>query len=153
MQFSIRRAAREDADAVVALEKAFAIDLRAIGVFGESAFSVDAYLRDGFGPDPVFSGLVADTGTDLIGYLLYHWGYETEAAARNLWVMDLYVHRESRRIGVGRALMEEAVRVCREAGGTLVCWSVYPSNAPAFEFYEGIGASYTDDERFMHLGV
>ena len=49
--------------------------------------------------------------------------------------------------------MEEAAIVCRELGGSQVCWSVYASNALALRFYEGLGASYTEDEKFMHLGV
>jgi ribosomal protein S18 acetylase RimI-like enzyme len=131
----------------------FESDLRSLGLPAESAFNAEAYLRDGFGSDPAFSGLVADTGTELLGYLLYHLGYDIDDAARILYVVDLYVRRDSRRQGVGQALMGEAVRVCRELGGSQVCWSVYRSNALAFRFYEGIGASYTDDERLMNLNV
>jgi hypothetical protein len=40
-----------------------------------------------------------------------------------------------------------------QLGGSQVCWSVYESNALAFRFYEGLGASYTDDERLMNLDV
>ena len=153
MRFSIRKAVREDAEWVGRLEREFSRDLRSLGIPAESSFNSEAYLRDGFGPDPAFSGLVADSGTELLGYLLYHLGYEVEDAARILFVIDLYVRRDSRRQGIGRALMEEAVSVCRELGGSQVCWSVYESNAPAFRFYERIGASYTDDERLMNLSV
>jgi ribosomal protein S18 acetylase RimI-like enzyme len=153
MRFSIRQSVREDAKSVEGLEMEFSCDLRSLGIPTESSFNAECYLRDGFGPNPAFSGLVADTGTELIGYLLYHWGYEVEDAARILYVIDLYVRRNSRRQGVGRALMEESVNVCRELGGSQVCWSVYDSNALAFRFYEGLGASYTKDERLMNLNV
>ena len=153
MRFSIRQAAREDAKSVEGLEREFSSDLRALGIPAESSFNAEFYLRDGFGPNPAFSGLVADTGTELLGYLLYHLGYEVEDAARILYVIDLYVRRDSRRQGVGRALMEESVNVCRELGGSQVCWSVYESNPLAFRFYEGLGASYTNDERLMSLDV
>jgi ribosomal protein S18 acetylase RimI-like enzyme len=49
--------------------------------------------------------------------------------------------------------MEEATNICRELGGSRVCWSVYTSNALALRFYEALGANYTVDERFMHLDV
>jgi GNAT superfamily N-acetyltransferase len=153
MRFSIRQAVREDAESVEALETEFSSDLRSIGIAAESSFNAESYLRDGFGPKAAFAGLVADTGTELVGYLLYHLGYESEDAARILVVMDLYVRRDSRRHGVGRALMGEAVEVCRRLGGSQVCWSVYESNAPAFKFYEGLGASYIKDEIFMNLDV
>ena len=153
MRFSIRQAVLEDAKSVEALEKEFSSYIGSLGIPGESSFNAEAYLRDGFGPNPAFSGLVADTGTELLGYLLYHLGYEVEDAARILYVIDLYVRRDSRRKGVGRALMEEAVKVCRELGGSQVCWSVYESNASAIRFYEGLGASYIKDERFMNFDV
>jgi ribosomal protein S18 acetylase RimI-like enzyme len=153
MRFSIRKAVRGDAVRVEALEREFSRDLRSLGLPTESSFNAEVYLRDGFGPNPAFSGLVADSGTELLGYLLYHLGYEVEDAARILYVIDLYVRRDSRRQGLGRALMEEAVNVCKELGGSQVCWSVYESNEPAFKFYEGLGASYTKDERFMNLEV
>ena len=153
MRYSIRQAVREDAKSFEALEREFSSYLRSIGIPAESSFGAECYLRDGFGPDPAFSGLVADTGTELLGYSLYHWGYEVEDAARILYVIDLFVRRDSRRLGVGRALMEEAVKVCRERGGSKVVWSVYASNALALKFYEGLGASYIKGERFMHLDV
>jgi ribosomal protein S18 acetylase RimI-like enzyme len=153
MRFSIRQAVREDAKLLEGLEREFSDDLRSLGIPGESSFNAESYLRDGFGPNPAFSGLVADTGTELLGYLLYHLGYEVEDAARILYVIDLYVRRDSRRQGIGRTLMKEAANICRELGGSQVCWSVYASNALALRFYEGLGASYTEDERFMHLNV
>ena len=153
MRFSIRQAVREDAKSVEGLERAFSSDLRSLGIAAESSFNAESYLRDGFGPKAAFAGLVADTGTELLGYLLYHLGYESEDAARILVVMDLYVRRDSRRHGVGRALMEEAVKVCKQLGGSQVCWSVYESNAPAFKFYEGLGAGYIKDEIFMNLDL
>jgi ribosomal protein S18 acetylase RimI-like enzyme len=153
MRFSIRKAVRGDAVRVEALEREFSRGLRSLGIPAESSFNAEVYLRDGFGPNPAFSGLVADSGTELLGYLLYHLGYEVEDAARILYVIDLYVRRDSRRQGLGRALMEEAVNVCKELGGSQVCWSVYESNEPAFKFYEGLGACYTKDERFMNLDV
>ncbi len=153
MRFSIRQAIREDAKSIEGLEREFSSDLRSLGIPSESSFNAESYLRDGFGPNAAFSGLVADTGTELLGYLFYHLGYEVADAARILYVIDLYVRRDSRRRGLGRALMEEAVNVCKKLGGSQVCWSVYESNALAFSFYEGLGASYTKDERFMHLDV
>jgi ribosomal protein S18 acetylase RimI-like enzyme len=152
-RYSIRKAVREDAESVEKLERDFSIELGTLGIQGNSSFNAECYLRDGFGPNPAFSGLVADSGTELLGYLLYHLGYEVSDAARILYVIDLYVSRDARRLGVARALMAEAVNVCRDLGGSQVCWSVYESNAPAFRFYERIGASYTNDERLMNLSV
>jgi GNAT superfamily N-acetyltransferase len=152
-QYSIRKAVREDAESIEKLERDFSTELETLGIQGNSSFNAECYLRDGFGPNPAFSGLVADSGTEPLGYLLYHLGYEVSDAARTLYVIDLFVCRDARRLGVARALMAEAINVCRDLGGSQVCWSVYDSNALAFSFYEGLGASYTKDERLMNLNV
>lgn len=67
--------------------------------------------------------------------------------------MDLYVSAGSRRLGVGRCLMENAATVCRKLGGSQILWSVYNQNVSAFRFYENLGAKYVEDQKFMHLGV
>ena len=153
MGFSIRPAVREDARSVEGLATEFANYIRSLGTPAESSFDAECYLRDGFGPNPAFSGLVADAGTELLGYLLYHLGYDVDDAARVLYVIDLYVSSDSRRQGVGRALMKEATSVCRRLAGSQVCWSVFEWNPAAFAFYESLGASYTTDQRHMHFDI
>jgi GNAT superfamily N-acetyltransferase len=153
MEFSIRSAAREDAAALIELSEEFSDYLRRQGSPAESSFDAEPYLRDGFGPDPAFFGLVADTGTELLGYLLYHGGYELDDAARILYVIDLYVRKDARRQGVGRALMHEAASVCRKLGGSQLYWSAYKTNPLALRFYEGLGAKHIEDQRFMYLDI
>ena len=97
MRFSIRPAVREDARSVEGLGTEFSNYLRSLGAQTESSFDAESYLRDGFGPNPAFSGLVADAETGLLGYLLYHLGYDVDDAARVLYVIDLYVSSDSRR--------------------------------------------------------
>lgn len=153
MRFSIRPAVRKDAGLIEGLMSESSTYFRSLGVPNRSSFDAVSYRRDGFGPDPAFSGLVADTGTDLVGYLFYHHGYDVDDAARVLYVIDFYVRSDSRRLGVGRALMDETVNACRRLHGSQVCWSVYNTNAPAFSFYENLGANYIEDQRFMRLDV
>jgi len=147
----IREARREDAAAVGALAGEFASYLRSLGDLTDFQFSARAYLRDGFGDEPVFKGLVAEIDGEIAGYLLYHFGYDTDLAARILHVIDLYVRPDSRRQGVGRALMKRAGEVCLSAGGRALFWAVYSPNRPAFQFYERLGARYSEDMRFMYL--
>ncbi len=153
MRYIVRSAIAEDANAIGELAQEFADYLRALGDPSNFSFDADAYLRDGFSANSAFSGLVAEANGEILGYLLYHQGYEVDEAIRLLRVIDLYVRKQWRRRGVGRALMEEAAKICRRLGGSQLFWSVYVRNEAAFAFYEVLGARYTQDLRFMRLDV
>ena len=151
MAFSIRPALASDAPAVGRLAQRFASYLRTLGDQTEFNLNAESYLRDGFGLRPAFKGLVAEEDDQVIGYLLYHFGYDSDAAARNLHVADLYVESSARKFGVGRALMARAASIARDVGAQELVWSVYHANAPAAAFYERLGAQRITDVFFMKL--
>jgi GNAT superfamily N-acetyltransferase len=148
---NIRAASAEDAQSVGKLAQQFADYLRSLGDTTDFKLNAQAYLRDGFGTNPAFSGLVAEQDDDIVGYLLYHFGYDTDNAMRILHVVDLYVDERVRRHGVGKALMSAAAKLNRDAGGMQLFWSVYINNKMAASFYESLGARYTKDLLFMTI--
>lgn len=148
---NIRAATADDAKVVGKLAEQSADYLRRLGDTSDFNLNAKTFLRDGFGPNPAFSSLVAEQDGHIVGYLLYHFGYDADNAARNLHVIDLYVDAKTRKQGVGKALMSAAARICREAGGTELFWAVYIPNKLAASFYEGIGARYTKDLDFMKI--
>jgi len=147
--FRIRSATEHDAAQVGALAEEFADYLRGIGDHTDLSFNAEAYLRDGFGSNPAFAGIVAESQGTVLGYLLYHPGYDTDRGVRLLPVLDLYVREAARRRGVGRALMTEAAAICKQQGGKELIWSVYEPNKLAAECYEQLGARYIGGLRFM----
>jgi len=151
MMLNIRAASAEDAQSVGKLAQQFADYLRSLGDTTDFKLNAQAYLRDGFGTNPAFSGLVAEQDDDIVGYLLYHFGYDTDNAMRILHVVDLYVDERVRRQGVGKALMSAAAKLSRDAGGMQLFWSVYVNNKMAASFYESLGARYTKDLLFMTI--
>ena len=140
MSLNIRKATAADAQEIAALVKEFQGYLRALGDRTRFEFTAETYLRDGFGPNPAFSGLVAELDNKISGYLLYHLGYDTDRAMRLMYMIDLYVSQAKRRRGVGKSLMAEAKAICREAGSREIIWSVFIPNKLAFQFYESQGA-------------
>jgi len=151
MAFSIRAALASDAPAVGRLAKQFASYLRTLGDQTDFKLTTDAYLRDGFGLRPAFKGLVAEQDGKVIGYLLYHFGYDSDGAFSNLHVVDLYVDPNARKQGVGRTLMMAAAGIARQAGSQEIIWSVYHANELATEFYQRLGARRITEVFFMKL--
>ena len=125
--------------------------MRALGDKNEGRFDAACFRRDGFGDRPAFAGLIAEDGRQPQAYLLYNEIYDTDLAQKVLFVIDLYVRPAARGQGLGRALMAEAERLCRAAGGGARLWGVLHQNAAAMAFYETLGARYVDDVRFMVL--
>jgi ribosomal protein S18 acetylase RimI-like enzyme len=142
-----------DAQVIGEMIKEFQSYLRSLGDQTGFAFDAESYLRDGFGPDPAFYGIVAEIDGKVAGYLLYHHGYDTDRGQRLAYVIDLYVREPFRRRGVGKTLMESAARACTEAGGTTLVWTVYKRNQIAFEFYERLGARRLADLELMAWSV
>ncbi len=153
MRFQIRSATAEDTVAIGELVEEFAEYLRALGAETAINYDVEKFLRDGFGPNPAFSGLVAEAEDEIIGYLLYYPGYESDDITRILHIIDLYVRERWRHQGVGRALMAEVANICRQLGGTQLVWTVWVRNKPAFTFYKSLGAKYIQELKFMQLDV
>jgi ribosomal protein S18 acetylase RimI-like enzyme len=147
----IRPIRLDDAEAVGAMAQELNAAMRALGDKNEGRFDAACFRRDGFGDRPAFKGLIAEEAGEPQGYLLYSDVYDTDMAQRALFVIDLYVRPAARGQGLGRALMDEAERLCRAAGGGALLWGVLHQNAAAMAFYEGLGARYVDDVRFMVL--
>lgn len=98
-------------------------------------------LGHAFGQSPRFQLWVAgEPGAAPIAYAVWFLTYSTFRAKPTLYLEDLFVHPDARRLGVARqvlaALQSEAK--ARECGR--VEWSVLDWNGPAIALYESIGA-------------
>ena len=116
MTLTVRAALASDATSIAIPAKQFASYLRNLGDRTDFKLTAEAYLLDGFGLRPAFEGLVAEQRGYVIGYLLYHFGYDSDGAFRNLHIVDLYVDSKARKQGIGRALMTAAAGIARQAG-------------------------------------
>jgi len=152
-QLRIRDIVREDAEAIDRMWSDFARYLRDLGDTDEQNYNKDVFLRDGFGPDPAFAGIIAERDGAPVGYLLYHFGYDVDRAMRIMFVIDLWVDISARRHGIGRALMGEAAARCRARGGAKLLWAVFTPNRLAIDFYERLGAEFLKDLKFMQISA
>lgn len=147
----IRAAKRSDSEEIGSMASDFADYLRSLGDRTNFQFNAKTFLRDGFGRNRAFDGLVAKADGKIVGYLLYHGGYDIDRAIRTLYLADLYVRPEYRRQGVGRKLIEELKKVSKKIGVKKLVWTVFAPNRTARKFYWHIGARYTRDMLEMKL--
>src|SRR5690606_36537466 len=97
----VRPAQPEDADAVARLAR----ELSVADGGRPSRLTAQAFRRDGFGPRPLFTAIVAEIAGEVVGYAVHYPGYDTDTASRGTYLADLFVAERARRRGVGRALI------------------------------------------------
>src|SRR5262245_15799286 len=100
-----------------------------------ASFTAADVRRDGFGRKRAFSVLVAEERRTLVGYALFHPGYDPDTGSRGMLVADLFVAARARRRGLGRALLAAVAHECKRAGGRWLFWFVAPTNRTARAFY------------------
>ncbi len=139
-EIDVRPATPDDAEAIA--EMARALSLSDGGK--SSRFSADAFRRDGFGDRAAFRAMIAHAGARPAGYAVYYWGYDTDSATRGVYLADLYVAEDSRRQGVGRALVRSVAATAQKDGGRWIFWSVLKRNRGARRFYKRIAPELRD---------
>jgi GNAT superfamily N-acetyltransferase len=107
----------------------------------EEAIASDAdLLRDGFGPEPRYFCLIAESDGEPAGFALYFKNYSTWQGKWGLYLEDLFVRPRLRKQGAGKALLVELARVAVGEGCGRFEWAVLDWNTPAIDFYQKLGA-------------
>ena len=89
--------------------------------------------------------LVAADGNKLVGYALYFYTYSSFVAKPTLYLEDLFVLDDYRRLGVGFGLFRKCVDVALAEGCGRMEWAVLTWNEKALRFYEKLGARRLSD--------
>jgi len=79
-------------------------------------------------------------GGAIVGYAGFLSGYNTDFAARDTFMLDLFVRPAWRSRGVGRALVAAVAREAIRRGFPNLEWGVRSSNTRALRFYRSLGA-------------
>ena len=108
-------------------------------------------LRDGWGPAPRFTALIADLNEEAAGFALYFTSYSTWRGHHGIRLEDLYVTPSLRGKGIGKALLARLAAIAVEQGCPRLEWDVLDWNAPAIAVYEAIGAQIHTEWRIMRL--
>jgi len=86
-----------------------------------------------------------------VGFALFFTTFSTFLAQPGLYLEDLYVKPDHRRLGLGGALIARVGRIAVERECGRFEWSVLDWNERAIAFYEKIGATVMPDWRICRV--
>jgi GNAT superfamily N-acetyltransferase len=98
----------------------------------------ETLARDGFGPEPQFKAVIAESGGQPIGFALYTFNYSVWTGARGIFIEDIWVEPEHRKSGAARAMMAALARECAAKGWRRIDLNVLDWNR-ARGFYDRMG--------------
>jgi GNAT superfamily N-acetyltransferase len=110
----------------------------------------ETLIKDGFGSQPKFRGLIAEWQGQAIGYALF-FGFYSSWKGSGIFLEDLFVREAFRGRGIGRALLAEVARIARQEGSFGIRWEVLGWNESAIRFYKSLGGQFFDEWRQVLL--
>ena len=93
-----------------------------------------------FGEKPAAEVLLAFEEKSPVGFAVYFFNFSTWLGRAGLYLEDLFIKREKRGKGYGRALLVELAKIARDRGCGRMEWAVLDWNEPAIKFYRSLGA-------------
>jgi GNAT superfamily N-acetyltransferase len=148
MAITIRAATEADVPQILAF-------IRALAAYEREPDAVTAteanLLRDGFGSNPFYFCLIAETDGLPAGFALYFFNYSTWLGRPGLYLEDLFVQPEYRGMGIGKALLQRVAAIAIEKGCPRLQWEVLDWNTPAVDFYSAMGAEFMDTWRNVRI--
>jgi GNAT superfamily N-acetyltransferase len=146
--FTLREARRSDVPAIVGLIEDLALFERQPEDCHADPQLLEEHL---FGPRPRAEVILAEAGTEVIGFALFFHNYSTWLTRPGLYLEDLYVKPEHRGLGAGRALLVHLARIARVRDCGRMEWSVLKWNDHAIRFYRALGAEPLDEWQTYRL--
>jgi GNAT superfamily N-acetyltransferase len=149
MEINIRRATENDFPGILAL-------IRKLAEFEKAPEKVTNSVEQMEKEKEYFRCFVAEEeGGTIIGIALYFFAYYTWVG-KSLYLDDIYVNEEYRKMGVGTALLEKIFEEAIREDCKRVRWQVLSWNRPAIEMYRKNGAEIDDEWlncSFDHKGI
>lgn len=108
-------------------------------------------LRDGFGPQPYYTCLIAEHGGRPAGFAFFFFDYSTWLGRPGIYLEDLFVYPELRGRGIGKALLQRVAAIAVEKGCARLKWAVLDWNTPAIDFYRAMGAEIQQEWLYVRL--
>lgn len=109
-------------------------------------------LKDAmFGANPCVEGLMAFVENAPVGYALFSENFTSFRGQRGLYLEDLYVRTDFRRLKMGEAFLRKLAQIARARNFERIDFLVLDWNEPAIKFYKKLGAETNPDERHFRF--
>lgn len=109
------------------------------------------FARELFGPSPKAHALIVEHEGQPAGFALYFYNFSTFLGRPGIYIEDVFVRSEFRRNGYGRKIFKYLANKALAEGCGRMEWWVLDWNAPAIEFYRGLGAVAMDEWTVQRL--
>lgn len=114
--------------------------------------SLDDLSRTLCGPAPVANCIVVEgEGGVIVAYAIWFQTYSTFRMKPGMWLEDLYVTPSSRRLGIGRGLLDHLAALAGSRGYARFEWSVLDWNENAQRLYRDFGAEILPQWRICRV--
>jgi GNAT superfamily N-acetyltransferase len=148
-EFSIRFATPEDAETVFHLVR----QLAEYEKLAHEVISSPENFRETLARrESTLEVLLAESSGQAVGFALFFENFSTFLGRPGLYLEDLFVLPEVRRLGIGTALFERMFEIARDRKYGRIEWAVLDWNTPAIEFYtKKLGARLLTDWRVCRV--
>jgi GNAT superfamily N-acetyltransferase len=136
---TIRKAGAGDEDTLLRLIDALAAYEK---LDGPSDDAKARLVEHGFGARPRFEAFLAESDGEAVGYAIVFETYSSFLAKPTLYLEDLFVLPDARRLGAGRAFFRHLAQTAKARGCGRIEWTVLDWNEPALAFYQRQGAAH-----------
>lgn len=113
--------------------------------------SIETLKKHLFGTTPYIEAIVAEYSGKVVGFALFFHNYSTFLAKPGIYLEDLFVLPEFRRLGIGKAILSYLAQLAVERKCGRFEWSVLDWNENAISLYKNMGASILEQTRICRL--
>jgi GNAT superfamily N-acetyltransferase len=104
-----------------------------------------------FGTAPKACALIVEVEGKPAGFALYFYNFSTFLGRPGLYIEDVFIRSEFRRLGLGKAVFRYLARKAVAENCGRMEWWVLDWNEPAIRFYRGLGAVPMDEWTVQRL--
>ena len=145
--FSIRAAVREDVPTILG----FIRQLAAYEHLENEVVATEALLEEWLFDKEKAEVLIAREGETPVGFALYFHNFSTFLGRAGIYLEDLFVLKEYRGRGYGKALLRRLAQIAVERGCGRLEWCSLDWNQPSIDFYRSLGAVPMSDWTIYRL--